>query len=293
MEPNLVILAGGLSSRMRRAPVRPEGVDPELMREADQKPKSMIGVGTGGRPFLDYLVMNAGAAGYRDVVLVVGASDVAMRSHYTPARVEGLSRGMRVLFAEQPIPEGRTRPFGTADALRWGLRTRPEWSGSRFTVCNSDNLYSREALQELLVVEHPAALIDYDRNSLQFDRERIEQFAVLSKDREGFLVSIVEKPSPAEIAALAGPGGRIGVSMNIFRFDYDLILPYLARVPLHPVRQEYELPTAVGMLAAEHPRTVMTIPRAEHVPDLSSRDDIARVQEYLYREFGPPGGTYT
>jgi glucose-1-phosphate adenylyltransferase len=289
MDPNLVILAGGVSSRMRRGTVRSDAIDPALIREADQKPKSMIGVGTGGRPFLDYLLMNAAAAGYRDVVLVVGQSDVAMRAHYTTATVEGLSKGLHVSFAEQPIPEGRTKPLGTADALRWALRSRPDWSGSRFTVCNSDNLYSREALQELLVSEYPGALIDYDRKSLQFERERIEQFAVLSKDAEGFLVSIVEKPSPDEVKALTGPDGRVGVSMNIWRLDYDLIMPYLARVPLHPVRKEYELPTAVGMLAAEHPRTVMTIPRAEHVPDLTSRDDLEAVREYLHREFVAPG----
>lgn len=290
MEPHLVILAGGISSRMRKAAARPEGIDPTLIREADQKPKSMIGVGTGGRPFLDYLLMNAAAAGYRDIVLVVGQSDVAMRGHYTEAAAKGFARGMRISFAEQLIPEGRTKPLGTADALRCGLRSRPDWSGSRFTVCNSDNLYTRESLTEMLVTEHPAALIDYDRNALRFERERIEQFAVVNKDAEGFLLSIVEKPSPEEIAALAGPDGRVGVSMNIFRLDYDLVMPYLARVPMHPVRKEYELPTAVAMLAAEHPRTVMTIPRAEHVPDLTSRDDLARVQEYLRREFTASGG---
>ena len=289
MEPHLVILAGGMSSRMRRAPARPESLDPGLLREADLKPKAMIGVGSGGRPFLDYLLLNAAAAGYRDVVLVVGESDVAMRSYYTPATVEGLSGGLRVSFAEQPIPNGRSKPLGTADALQRGLRSRPDWVGSRFTVCNSDNLYSREALHELLMCTHPAALIDYDRDALKFERERIEQFAVLRTDGDGFLVSIIEKPSPEEIAALAGPGGRVGVSMNIFRLGYDLILPYLDRVPLHPQRQEIELPVAVGMLAADRPRTVFTIPRAEHVPDLTSRDDIARVQDYLRLEFGAHG----
>jgi glucose-1-phosphate thymidylyltransferase/glucose-1-phosphate adenylyltransferase len=274
---------------MRRAPAQPESVDPGLLREADLKPKSMIGVGSGGRPFLDYLLLNAAAAGYRDVVLVVGESDVAIRSYYTPATVEGLSGALRVSFAEQPIPTGRTKPLGTADALQRGLRSRPEWVGSRFTVCNSDNLYSREALHELLTCTHQAALIDYDRDALKCERERIEQFAVLRTDEDGFLVSLIEKPSPEEIAALAGPGGRVGVSMNIFRLGYDLILPYLDRVPLHPRRQEVELPVAVGMLAADRPRTVFTIPRAEHVPDLTSRDDIARVQAYLRLEFGAHG----
>lgn len=290
MEPNLIILAGGISSRMRKAPVRAEGIDPRLIRDADDKPKSMIGVGGGGRPFLDYLLMNAVAAGYRDAVLVVGQSDVAMRAYYSPGLVEELGHGLRLSFAEQPIPEGRTKPLGTANALQCGLQSRPDWRGSRFTVCNSDNLYSVEALRQLLLADYPAALIDYERDSLQFERERVEQYAILSKDDEGFLVSMVEKPTPDQIAAMAGPDGRVGVSMNIFRFDYDLIIPYLSRVPLHPVRKEYELPTAVAMLAPEHPRTVKTIPRAEHVPDLTSRDDLARVQEYLRRTFGATRG---
>jgi glucose-1-phosphate thymidylyltransferase/glucose-1-phosphate adenylyltransferase len=276
---------------MRKAATRPGRIDPALLRDAERVPKSMIGVGEAGRPFLDYLLMNAGAAGYSDVVLVVGASDVSMRGYYTAARAAEFSRGMRVSFAEQPIPPGRTKPPGTADALRCGLASRPDWSGSRFTVCNSDNLYSREALRDMLATPHEAALIDYDRSSLEFERERIEQFAVLSKDADGYLLSIVEKPSQEEIASLAGPDGRVGVSMNIFRLDYDVIMPYLLRVPMHPVRKEYELPTAVALLAADHPRTVMTLPRAEHVPDLTSRDDLSLVQRYLSREFSGPAGT--
>ncbi|MEK9137843.1 MAG: hypothetical protein AAB393_12030 [Bacteroidota bacterium] len=96
---------------------------------------------------------------------------------------------------------------------------------------------------------------------------------------------IVEKPSPEEIGNVAEATGRIGVSMNIFRFSYDRILPYLESVPLHPVRQEKELPVAVKMMAAEHPRSVFTIPLSEHVIDLTSQSDIPAVKAYLAKEF--------
>ncbi|HLF13940.1 MAG TPA: nucleotidyltransferase, partial [Bacteroidota bacterium] len=75
--------------------------------------------------------------------------------------------------------------------------------------------------------------------------------------------------------------GRIGVSMNIFRFSCDDILPYLESVPLHPARNEKELPVAVRMMASERPGSVYSIPLSECVPDLTQIADIPEVRNYL------------
>jgi glucose-1-phosphate adenylyltransferase len=64
-----------------------------------------------------------------------------------------------------------------------------------------------------------------------------------------------------------------------------MILPYLESIPLHPERQEKELPTAVIMMIRDYPQSCYAHPLKEHVPDLTSRDDIAVVQAYLEREF--------
>jgi hypothetical protein len=69
--------------------------------------------------------------------------------------------------------------------------------------------------------------------------------------------------------------------MNAWRFSFDLMLPCLETVPLNPVRQEKELPTAVKMMVDRRPRCVFTIPLSEHVPDLTSPADIMRVIEEL------------
>jgi glucose-1-phosphate adenylyltransferase len=283
MDPNLVILAGGISSRMRRPGSAP--VDPSLLREAEQRPKSMIGVGAGRRPLLDYLLFNAREAGYRDIVIVIGERDREFREQYGPADRNNTFRGLTISYALQPIPAGRSKPLGTADALLCALRTREDWRGKAFTVCNSDNLYSRRALRLLLEDPHPAALIDYDRHALRFEQSRIEQFAVIWKKPSGFLEAIVEKPTPAAIAAAADASGRVGVSMNIFRFSFDRVFPLLDRVPLHPVRQEQEIPTAVMMMVAVDQESVMTIPLSEYVPDLTHQDDIAEVQRYLHATY--------
>jgi glucose-1-phosphate adenylyltransferase len=281
MNPNLVILAGGVSSRMRKAAPAPDGTDSGLLVDAGQKSKSMLGVGPGGRPFLDYLIYNAREAGYADLVIVVGENDGGIRARYGSAMQDNEFHGVRISYAVQAVPGGRTKPLGTADALLCALRVRTDWCGKKFTVCNGDNLYSRGVLKQLLETGHPGALIDYDRDALRFAQSKIEQFAVLEKDSDGYLTGIIEKPSPEDIRRVRDASGRVGVSMNIFRLSYDTVLGFLEEVPLHPVRQEKELPAAVALMVRRNPRSVLAIPVSEYVPDLTGRADIGGVQGYL------------
>jgi glucose-1-phosphate adenylyltransferase len=276
-DPNIVILAGGASSRMKAQAA--DAPDASLARDAREKPKGMIGVGASGRPFLDYLLYNIERAGYREAVIVVGDRDDAIRRYYKEGGAQ--FPGLAISYALQKIPEGRNKPLGTADALLAALRGSPLWRGKKLTVCNSDNLYSVRALRLLLEDAHRNALIDYDRSALRFPHERIEQFAVIRKNADGFLEDIVEKPNAGEIAQAGDSAGRIGVSMNIFRLSYEMILPCLETVPLHPGRQEQELPLAVKMMVQQHPEAVFAIPLAEHVPDLTTPSDIPGVQEEL------------
>jgi NDP-sugar pyrophosphorylase family protein len=284
-EPNIVILAGGASSRMKRGHANVAAVDPALLSDAKTIAKSMLRVGPAGRPFLDYLLMSVEQAGYRDVMIVVGATDSSIASYYRDGGHSAQFPGLTIGYVVQPIPEGRSKPLGTADAVLRALDARPDWKRRSFTVCNSDNLYSVKALRLLMDSDVPNALIDYDRSALQFSTDRIGQFAVIRKDPEGFCSDIIEKPSAENIRQASEHGGRVGVSMNIFRLSYDHVYPFLLSIPLHPVRNEKELPVVVKTMAAAHPRSVQAIPLAEHVIDLTSPNDIPLVIEYLRREF--------
>jgi NDP-sugar pyrophosphorylase family protein len=284
-EPNIVILAGGISSRMKKASGDVPEVHPLLLEEAQKKPKAMMSIGAHARPFLDYLLESIERAGYRDVVIVVSEKDASIRSHYETKRGNNKFPGLRMSYAIQNIPQGRSKPLGTADALLVALQSKPEWRGTQFTVCNSDNLYSINVLSLLLNDPHGNAMIDYDRSSLQFDKKRIAQFAVIKKDDDGFLSDIIEKPSNDEMEQVKNSSNRIGVSMNIFRFSYNMIFPFLIQVPVHPVRHEKELPLAVRMMAREQRKSIWTIPVAEHVIDLTNQSDIPIVQAYLQKEF--------
>lgn len=286
MNERLVILAGGISSRMKKVPKElNNSVDNELIKEAREKTKSMLGVGEQNRPFLDYLLYNAAKAEYKDIVIVVGENDTSIQSYYASRSGDNNFKDLHISYALQAIPEGREKPLGTADALLRALKKRTDWQGKKFTVCNSDNLYSTKAFRLLANDPHPNSFIDYDRSALEFKKDRIKKFAVTKKDPEGFLEDIIEKPSYKDIESVKDSNHKIGVSMNIFRFSYDMILPFLEKVPINPKRHEKELPEAVIMMISVHPQTCYAILLEEHVPDLTSCGDIEHVREYLKMDF--------
>ncbi len=282
----LVILAGGVSSRMKNSVVAQVIEDTSLMTDADRKAKSMIGVGNNHGPFLDYLLYNAREAGYKDVLIIIGERDDSIREYYGMSDRDNEFHGLRISYAVQKIPAGRDKPLGTADALLQGLNCMTEWRSARVTVCNSDNLYSEKALRLMLRHEHENAMVDYDRDALQFDQNRIERFAVTSKDKDGFLTGIIEKPSEEQIEAVRGKDGYVGVSMNIFDLQYEMVSPFLESVPLNPARREKELPEAIALMIKALPKSVFAYPLAEHVPDLTVKGDIPVVKKYLESHFG-------
>lgn len=263
-------------------------VDQKLISDADEKSKSMIGVGKDNRPFLDYLLYNAKNSGYSDIVIVIGDSDNSIREYYGSSEKNNAFNGLNISYGIQPIPPGRNKPLGTADALLWGLKSKPEWKGTKFTVCNSDNLYSQKALHLMLSSPYIGAFIDYDRSALEFETSRIEKFSVTIKDENGFLKNIIEKPSADIIEKVKNEKGFVGVSMNIFSLSYDKIFPILEKTPIHPQRDEKELPEAIKILANEIRDSVYAYQLAEHVPDLTSKKDIYQVKKYLekyYKEY--------
>jgi glucose-1-phosphate adenylyltransferase len=260
-------------------------IDPSLLKQAEERTKGMIGVGAGGRPFLDYLLYNIRLAGLDDVVIVIGEHDDVLRRYYGLHDRDNPFHGLRISYAIQKIPSGRRKPLGTVDALLQALLVRTDWQQGDFIVCNSDNLYSVKAIRLLLECEAPNSLIDYDRSGLEFDEQRITQFGITRKDGDGYLLEILEKPLLEQLDELRGGDGSLRVSMNIFRLNYDMVLTFLKECPEHPVRHEKELVTAVTNMVKAHPRSLKALPLREHVPDLTYKEDIQRVQEYLDKHF--------
>ncbi len=133
--PELVLLAAGLSTRFGR-------------------PKQLEPVGPGGESLVAYTVVDALRAGFSRVVLVTNPEspelESGLRDHLETVLAPGLPlawvhQRLDALPAGHAVPAGRTRPWGTAQAL---LAAAPLLTGP-FGVANADDWYGPEALVAL------------------------------------------------------------------------------------------------------------------------------------------------
>ena len=208
MNEKLVILAAGLSSRMKKS-ISSKGVSSEAIQQANQISKGLIGLGKSKRPLLDYLINNARISGYKSIYLIIGEDSKLFKKTYSNnPNFSDLS----ISFATQYIPEHRIKPLGTADALVQVMEQYPELKKTSFSVCNSDNLYSVNALSKLR--EDPAtnSFIAYDAKHLKFPEDRLSSFAVTILDNQNKLLNIIEKPKKEEIDSFRDKHGVIRVS---------------------------------------------------------------------------------
>ena len=280
MNETLVILAAGLSSRMKKS-ISSKEISSEAIEQANQISKGLIALGESKRPLLDYLINNARISGYKSIYLIVGEDSKLFKTTYSNnPNFSDLS----ISFATQYIPDGRVKPLGTADALLQAMDQYPQLKKISFSVCNSDNLYSVNALTKLRENPETNSFIAYDAKYLKFPENRLSSFAVTILDNENKLLNIIEKPRKEEIHSFRDKKGVIRVSMNIFSFKGDQLFKYVKSCPIHKERNEKELPIAVLNMIKDFPGSMQGIPMAEHVPDLTSKDDIVEIEKYL-REF--------
>ncbi len=279
MHTNLIILAGGASSRMNTS--LKHGHSSNIPKVS----KALIGMDKDGRPILDYLLFNAEKAGYTNVYLVVGEQNEAFKKCFGNKSKNNRFKGLNISYAIQYIPEHRTKPFGTADALFQALEQYPNLQNETFTVCNCDNLYSVEVFSELKNSSETNAFIAYDRDGLKFTMDRISRFALVQLDSENYLSNIIEKPTADKINSYKDSFGKFRVSMNIFKLSGKEIYPFLRDCPIHLKRDEKELPTAVLNMLSTIPKVMKGFLFSEHVPDLTSKEDILVLKKYIREHY--------
>ena len=283
MHTNLIILAGGASSRMKKSVERINLSELERT-QANSSSKALIELGKNGRPILDYLLLNAEKAGYKNIYLIIGEQGKEFKNKYENSKKNTFKK-FHISFATQYIPKGRNKPLGTADALLQALEQFPHLQDETFTVCNSDNLYSVAAFVALQKNRDSNSFISYDRDGLLFTMDRISRFALVLLDAQNYLVDIIEKPTVENIKKYRDAQGKYRVSMNIFKLDGNDIYPFLRHCPLNLERNEKELPTAVLNMCKALPKSIRGIPLCEHVPDLTSKEDIQILKKHIEDQF--------
>ena len=284
MAKNLVILAAGASSRMKKS-LGTENLSEEEVINANTRSKALLGFGKNNRPILDFLLLNAEKAGYENIIIIISEKSALFKAYYGEKQKNNSFNGLSISYATQYVPKDRVKPFGTADALFQALTQFPELQHEAFTVCNSDNLYSVAALQALLTCKDANAFINYDRDALFFPMEKIERFALTLVDNNSHLEAIIEKPSKDKVSNYKYAKGKFRVSMNVFKFTGTEIYSFLKNCPIDPKRNEKELPTAILNMINESKSYLRGISFAEHVPDLTSKEDIAIMKDYIAKNY--------
>lgn len=132
MKPTLVVLAAGMGSRYGGL----KQVDP---------------VGPSGEAILDYSVFDAVRGGFGKVVFIIRHDFEAEFKEKVGKKYEGLVpveycyQDINDLPAPYKVPEGRTKPWGTAHATRAARKVVHE----PFAVINADDFYGRDAFAKL------------------------------------------------------------------------------------------------------------------------------------------------
>jgi glucose-1-phosphate adenylyltransferase len=273
---SLIILAAGLSSRMKKS-VSSKNLSKRSIQQANSRDKGLIGIDKNGRPLIHYLLINAKIAGFKVIYLVIGQNSDSFKSYFDENKYDGLD----IEFAVQYLEKNKLKPSGTADALFQAITQFPILKSSNFCVCNSDNLYSAKALRSIRSTSFSNAFISYDKSFLNFSSAKVSSFSILKLNKNGYLVNILEKPTTKDFDLFKDNGGKIRVSMNLFKFNGSVFYDYLKNCPFDVLRNEKELPTAVLNLAKDQPSSVYGIPFEEHVPDLTSKDDIIVLNKLL------------
>ena len=274
MTNTIVILAAGMSSRMKKS--TDSSIGSTKADEANKKSKSLITFGN--KPFIFFLLENIVDAGFQNVIMVVGQDYEDFKNEMD--KFPNISK-INIEYAIQSIPENRVKPFGTADAVYQTMDQIDKLKNQSFCVCNSDNLYSTKSLKLIRENSYDNAVLAYDRDSLNFPKDRVSSFSILMTNSEFNLVNFIEKPTQEQVEQNLDDNGKIRVSMNIFKFDGSQAFEFIKSCPVNPLRNEKELPSAIVNMISHDSLYMKGIPIAEHVPDLTSKSDIQIIQKLI------------
>jgi choline kinase len=260
LKPALVILAAGIGSRYGGL----KQIDP---------------VGEHGELIIDYSIYDALKAGFGKVVFIITREiendfmevvENRIAAHVETVRVY---QELDALPAGFVRPEGRVKPWGTAQAL---LSARPAVKGP-FAVVNADDFYGASAYRSIYdwltasaatekekeKTKAHFAMVGYRIENTVSDYGKVTR-GICEADENGFLKSIVERPRLEKTPAGARYAGDDGVyrdipagtlvSMNFwglregfFGAAEDGFPAFLdANLPVNPLKCEYLLPTEIG-----------------------------------------------
>lgn len=290
-KPVLVVLAAGMGSRYGG------------MKQLDP-------VGPSGQLIIDYSIFDARRAGFEKVIFIIRQE---FEADFRKAIGDRLSRLMEVEYAYQSLddlpapytaPEGRTKPFGTGQAV---LSARNLIHGP-FAVINSDDYYGPEAFRVMYeylsthadTQQYQYCMVGYQvKNTVTENGSVSRGVCVVGSD--GMLESVTERTKIVQdkdgvIRYADGDGwvnlpgdtlvsmGIWGLTASFMQEAQDRFSGFLAEsLPKDPMKCEYFLPTIISDLIGEGKAQVRMLHSTDKWYGVTYREDKPGVMAALAR----------
>ena len=269
-KPVLVVMAAGMGSRYGGL----KQIDP---------------VGSQGEAILDYSVYDAHQAGFETVVIIIKEAirkdfmeTVGARLQKAPVEIRYAYQELNKLPEGYSIPEGRTKPFGTAHAV---LCAYEAIDGAPFAVINADDYYGKTAFKliydQLASTEEANShcMVGYELCKTVTENGSVAR-GVCVTDEKGMLTEVTERTSieqyeggirfceNGEYTELAP---ETIVSMNMWGFQPSFLdevkarfIPFLNKtLAENPLKGEYFLPSPISQLIQEGKASVKVLSTAD------------------------------
>ena len=266
MDTALLIMAAGIGSRYGGGIKQLESVD------------------SAGHIIIDYSIHDAIEAGFNKIIFIIRRDIEADFREVIGSRVEPVcaAHGVEVAYAFQAleaipagfaVPEGRTKPWGTGQAV---LAAR-ELVSCPFAVINADDYYGKTAFHILHDwLNQPHAPTEYSlagfilKNTLSENGGVTRGICTVNAD--GYLTDVRETKNimkTPEGASVEGTpiDAESHVSMNMWGLMPEFISLleegfeafFTEAVPANPLKAEYLLPIYIGQLLREDRITVKVL----------------------------------
>ena len=265
-KPVLVVMAAGMGSRYGGL----KQIDP---------------VGSQGEAILDYSVYDAHQAGFDTVVIIIKEAikkdfmeTVGARLKKAPVEIRYAYQELDHLPEGYSVPEGRTKPFGTAHAV---LCATEAIDGAPFAVINADDYYGKTAFKliydQLSSTQDPYGycMVGYELSKTVTENGSVAR-GVCVTDENRMLMEVTERTSIEQYKGgirFAENGNYTDlapdtiVSMNMWGFMpsflteiNDRFIPFLEKtLAENPLKGEYFLPSPISQLIAEKKASVKVL----------------------------------
>ncbi len=284
MQPTLLILAAGMASRYGSM-------------------KQIQSFGPGGETILEYSIYDAIRAGFGKVVFIIRKEfEADFREIYEPKlggkiEIDYVHQELNAFLNGREIPEGRTKPWGTAHAVLCAKDKVKE----PFAVINADDFYGRDAFvkaYEFLtkdVSENLYSIIGYELLKTLSENGTVNR-GVCQVDAKQNLESIAERlnislqdgkiicdddQEPKELSRDSQ------VSMNfwcfhpsIFNYTQELFNDFLDDNMANP-KAEFFIPIVADQFIHEGAGEIRVIPTSAQWFGVTYKEDAPDVQNQL------------